>query len=67
LLLEDIQALQPTMFVSVPRLWNRIYDSVMSTIAASSTIQQKLFQWAYAAKKGALDKGHSPPVRSVHV
>jgi long-chain acyl-CoA synthetase len=32
LLLEDIQALQLTMFVSVPRLWNRVYDSVMSII-----------------------------------
>ena len=27
-LLDDIQALQPTIFVSVPRLWNRIHDRV---------------------------------------
>ena len=27
-LLEDIGALRPTIFASVPRLWNRIYDKV---------------------------------------
>ena len=28
LLIEDIQALRPTLFVSVPRLLNRVYDKV---------------------------------------
>ena len=28
LLIEDIQALKPTIFVSVPRLLNRVYDKV---------------------------------------
>ena len=28
LLIEDIQALRPTIFVSVPRLLNRVYDKV---------------------------------------
>lgn len=28
LLLEDIEELQPTLFTSVPRLYNRIYDKV---------------------------------------
>lgn len=28
LLIEDMQALKPTLFVSVPRLLNRIYDKV---------------------------------------
>ncbi len=27
-LLEDVQELKPTIFVSVPRLYNRIYDKV---------------------------------------
>ena len=31
-LLEDIQELQPTVFPSVPRLWNRIYDKVMAQV-----------------------------------
>ena len=32
-LLDDIQALQPTIFVSVPRLWNRIHDRVSAVCA----------------------------------
>ena len=28
LLIEDIQALKPTIFISVPRLLNRVYDKV---------------------------------------
>lgn len=28
-LLEDVQELKPTIFCSVPRLWNRIYDKVI--------------------------------------
>lgn len=31
-LLEDIQELRPTIFSSVPRLWNRIYDKVMAQV-----------------------------------
>jgi long-chain acyl-CoA synthetase len=30
-LLEDIEELQPTLFTSVPRLYNRIYDKVPET------------------------------------
>lgn len=40
-LLEDIQELRPTIFSSVPRLWNRIYDKVMAQArgwAALSTL-----------------------------
>lgn len=33
-LLEDIQELRPTIFSSVPRLWNRIYDKVMAQVGS---------------------------------
>ena len=33
-LLDDIQVLQPTIFVSVPRLWNRIHDRVAAVRAS---------------------------------
>ena len=33
LLIEDIQALRPTLFVSVPRLLNGIYDKVRSRVS----------------------------------
>lgn len=37
-LLEDIQELRPTIFSSVPRLWNRIYDKVMAQASGVSEV-----------------------------
>lgn len=31
-LLDDMQALKPTLFASVPRLYNRIYDKIMAGV-----------------------------------
>jgi long-chain acyl-CoA synthetase len=45
------QALKPNIFVSVPRLWNRIYDRVMAQIRESSPLKRRLFETAYAHKK----------------
>eukprot|EP00803_Ostreobium_quekettii_P000383 evm.model.scf_2481.2 EVM.evm.TU.scf_2481.2 scf_2481:12621-21767(-) len=56
-LLDDVAALKPTVFCSVPRLWNRIYDKVMQTIRTGSPVSRKLFQMAYDSKKTALLKG----------
>lgn len=56
-LLDDVQALRPQVFVSVPRLWNRIYDRVMGTIRASGAVSRTLFDKAYNYKKAALERG----------
>ena len=56
-LVDDIQELKPTIFVSVPRLWNKIYDKIHAGIAESGPVKRALFQAAYAAKKSALDRG----------
>lgn len=56
LLLDDIKELQPTLFPSVPRLLNRIYDKVMSQINSGSGIKKKLFNMALASKENELKK-----------
>ena len=35
-LLDDMQALKPTMFPSVPRLFNRIYEKITNNIRSKS-------------------------------
>eukprot|EP00897_Mesotaenium_endlicherianum_P000111 jgi/Mesen1/100/ME1119229C07561 len=57
--MEDLEVLRPTIFASVPRLYNRIYDRILATVAASGGIRQYLFTVAYNAKKQALLKGKS--------
>ena len=38
-LLDDLKELQPTCFPSVPRLFNRIYDKIISGVKEKSGIQ----------------------------
>jgi long-chain acyl-CoA synthetase len=50
-ILDDCALLRPTLFASVPRLYNRVYDKVMNTIKANGGIKQKLFETGFEAKK----------------
>lgn len=49
LLVNDIQELRPTVFVSVPRLLNRIYDKVATSIhqglPLTSLVDQSDHSW----------------------
>mmetsp|Transcript_4030 Transcript_4030/g.6617 ORF Transcript_4030/g.6617 Transcript_4030/m.6617 type:complete len:687 (-) Transcript_4030:388-2448(-) len=56
-LLDDVATLRPQIFVSVPRLWNRIYDRVMAQIRGGSFMTRTLFERAYEYKKACLLKG----------
>jgi long-chain acyl-CoA synthetase len=37
-LLEDLQVLRPTIFPSVPRLFNRIYDKIKGGLKEKSNV-----------------------------
>ncbi|TMW67678.1 hypothetical protein Poli38472_011298 [Pythium oligandrum] len=56
-LTEDIAALRPTVFVSVPRLLNRIYDKITQGVESAGGIKKLMFDQGYAAKKEGLKKG----------
>ncbi|CAN0856680.1 Long chain acyl-CoA synthetase 7, peroxisomal [Linum grandiflorum] len=56
-LMDDMAALRPTIFCSVPRLYNRIYDGVTNTVKSSGGLRERLFNAAYNAKKKALQSG----------
>ncbi|KAF9182459.1 hypothetical protein BGZ51_004725 [Haplosporangium sp. Z 767] len=56
-LLDDIAVLHPTIFVSVPRLFNRIYDKVLAGVKAKGGLAAFLFNRAYNAKKANLRRG----------
>ncbi|KAL2919834.1 medium-chain fatty acid-CoA ligase faa2 [Polyrhizophydium stewartii] len=58
-LLDDAIELKPTMFASVPRLYNRIYDKVLASAKSAGGIASALFNYAYAAKKENLRHGHN--------
>jgi len=52
---EDMPALQPTMFPSVPRLYNRIYGKIQDKIGAATGCKAKLLNHALASKRANLN------------
>ncbi|CAB4381446.1 uncharacterized protein OCT59_028041 [Rhizophagus irregularis] len=56
-LLDDIAELKPTVFISVPRLLNRVYDKVMAGVKVKGGIAQWMFNAAFNSKKDGLSHG----------
>jgi long-chain acyl-CoA synthetase len=58
-LVEDIAALQPTLFCGVPRVFDRIYAGTFAKVDAGSRLNKALFHWGYRRKLHALEAGHA--------
>lgn len=56
-LMDDMAALRPTIFCSVPRLYNRIYAGITNAVKASGGLRERLFNAAYNSKKQAIMSG----------
>ncbi|KAL5713917.1 long-chain-fatty-acid--CoA ligase [Ranunculus cassubicifolius] len=56
-LMDDMAALRPTIFCSVPRLYNRIYAGITNAVKTSGGLKERLFNAAYNAKKNAIING----------
>ncbi|XP_071716268.1 long chain acyl-CoA synthetase 6, peroxisomal-like [Rutidosis leptorrhynchoides] len=56
-LLDDVAALRPTVFCSVPRLYNRIHDGIINAVKSSGGLRERIFNAAYNAKRQALLNG----------
>ncbi len=54
--LADVEALKPTFFVSVPRLFNRVHDKVKAGVNAKGGFAKWLFNYAFETKLEALRK-----------
>jgi long-chain acyl-CoA synthetase len=59
-LFEDIGKLRPTIFASVPRLFNRVYDKIRSTVKQEGGMKASLFERAYRSKLENLKRGQPP-------
>ncbi|KAG4213013.1 hypothetical protein ERO13_A01G023301v2 [Gossypium hirsutum] len=53
-LMNDLVALRPTIFCSVPRLYNRIYAGILSAVKSSGPLKERLFNAAYNSKRQAI-------------
>ena len=57
-LMDDICELKPTIFASVPRLYNRIFDKIRAGLKTKGSTVEKLFERGYATKKMFMEKGY---------
>ncbi|KAI8998308.1 hypothetical protein BC832DRAFT_242283 [Gaertneriomyces semiglobifer] len=55
-LVADMQELRPTLLAGTPRVYNRIYDRVMSQVSKGSKLKAALFHAAYNTKISNLQK-----------
>ncbi|GJT70707.1 long chain acyl-CoA synthetase 6, peroxisomal-like protein [Tanacetum coccineum] len=56
-LMDDMVALRPTIFFSVPRVYNKLYAGITNAVKSSGALKQRLFNTAYNAKKHAILNG----------
>lgn len=59
-LMDDMAVLRPTLFASVPRLYNRIYAGITNAVKQSGGLRERLFNAAYNAKLHAISNGKTP-------
>ena len=59
---ENMGEVKPTLMVSVPRLYEKIYARVLEGVEAGSPIKQKIFYWALKIGGEYIDKrmNHKP-------
>lgn len=63
-LIHNISTVQPTVMISVPRIFEKIYSKTHETIEKEGPIKKKLFDWAETVSAeyfDYLDKDQSPP------
>jgi long-chain acyl-CoA synthetase len=50
-LVDDIGEVRPTLMVSVPRMYEKMYERVQDGVRRASPIRRRMFAWAIAAGK----------------
>lgn len=56
---EDLREVAPTMFLGVPRIWEKMHASISIKLQETGGLRRKLFQTAYGACKGLAEKPRS--------
>lgn len=62
---DNLQEVKPTIFIGVPRIFEKVYEKARMTAARSSQIRERIFDWAIeVAKEYArlTEKGEPIPV-----
>lgn len=53
---DNLQVAKPTILISVPRIFEKVYSKVMDTIQKESDLKKKVFEWALSASNAYYEK-----------
>lgn len=56
---EDLREVAPTMFLGVPRIWEKMHASISIKLQETGGLRRTLFQWAWAACQDLAEKPRS--------
>ena len=56
---EDLREVAPTMFLGVPRIWEKMHASISIKMQEAGGIRRALFAWAFAACKPLAEKSRA--------
>ena len=60
---DNLAEVKPTMFVGVPRIFEKVYGKAKTRAAQASPLKEKIFDWAInVARKYALLNEHKKPI-----
>ncbi|MDD4973017.1 MAG: long-chain fatty acid--CoA ligase [Bacteriovorax sp.] len=54
--IDNLLVAKPTILISVPRIFEKVYSKVMDTIQKESNLKKKVFEWALAASNAYYEK-----------
>lgn len=57
-LIPHVQALRPTLFIGVPRVFDKLYDGVYAKLAQARPLQRLLFHLAFWFKQRQIRAGY---------
>jgi long-chain acyl-CoA synthetase len=64
-IVENLKEIRPTIFYSVPRIFEKVYSRILGEVEAASPVKKKFFQWALdvgLARSRLLQEGKDLPV-----
>ena len=53
---EDLREVAPTMFLGVPRIWEKMHAAISIKLQETGGLRRALFRWAFAACAGLAEK-----------
>ncbi|MBI3530880.1 MAG: AMP-binding protein [Burkholderiales bacterium] len=53
---EDLREVAPTMFLGVPRIWEKLHAAISIKLQETGGLRRAMFRWAYAACAGLAEK-----------